>query len=97
MRWRFKGSTPVSIKVLFALMVFNFAGQLATAYAVPHWAALQSDAAHSYLIHLRGSPAYFVQPWLGAYFDYGFWLHFVLLGLAFLMAWIHRDELERIG
>jgi hypothetical protein len=97
MRWQFKGKTPLSIKILFGLMIVNLAGQLGVAYAIPHWAPLQPDAVHSYLIHLRGSPAYFVHPWLGAYFEYGFWSHFVLLGLAFFIAWIHRGELERIS
>lgn len=95
MRWQFKGETPLSIKILFALMIVNLAGQLGAAYAIPRWAPLQPDAVYSCPIHLRGSPAYFVQPWLGAYFEYGFWSHFVLLGLAFVEAWIHRDELER--
>lgn len=97
MRWQFKGKTPLSIKILLGLMIVNLAGQLGLAYAIPHWAPLQPDDMHTYLIHFRGSPAYFVQRWLGAYFEYGFWSHFVLLGLAFVVAWIHRDELDRIS
>jgi hypothetical protein len=37
-----------------------------------------------------------VQPWLGAYSDYGLYLGFVLLALFVLLLWVNRDQLERI-
>jgi hypothetical protein len=97
MRWQFKGKAPASFKVLFALLGINFVGQFATSYAIPRWSPIRPDVAHSYLIRFRGGPAYFVQAWLGKYLDYGFWAHFVLLALMFLIAWLHRDELERVS
>jgi hypothetical protein len=91
------GKAPASFKVLLALLGFNFVGQFAAFYAIPRWSPLRPDAAHSYLIRFRGGAVYFVQPWLGKYFFYGFCAHFVLLALAFLIAWLHRDELERVS
>ena len=96
MSWRFKDKTPVSIKVVFALLGVNFLGQLATSFLIPRFSPITADPAHPYLVRFKGYAGYFVHPWLGIYFDYGFWLHFVLLALFFLMLWLHRDQIERI-
>jgi hypothetical protein len=95
-RWQFKGKAPASIKVVFALVSINFLGQLATSYAIPRWSPITPDATHPYPVHFKGAAGYFVQPWLGRYFEYGFWVHFALLALFFLMVWFHRDKIERI-
>jgi hypothetical protein len=50
-----------------------------------------------YLIRFRGGAVYFVQPWLGKYFSYGFAAHFVLLAFMFVILWLHRDEVERVS
>jgi len=97
MRWQFKGETPVSIKVLFPLFIANLVFQLAAAFLIPRWSPIRPDGAHSYAIRFSGGAVYFVQPWLGTYFDYGFWAHFALLALIFIIMWFHRDELERVG
>jgi hypothetical protein len=97
MRWQFKGDAPVSFKVLFALLAVNFLLQFGASFAIPRWSPMRPDAAHSYAIRFKGGAVYFVQPWLGKYFDYGFWAGFVFLALIFLIMWLHRDELERVG
>ena len=96
MRWQFKGEAPVSFTVLATLFCINFAGQFAAFFAIPRWLPLRPDAAHSYAIRFKGGAVYFVQPWLGKYFYYGFVAHFVLLALMFLIMWLHRDEVERV-
>jgi hypothetical protein len=96
MRWQFKEKEPASLKVLFALLGINFVGQFAAFYAILRWSPIRPDAAHSYPIRFKGGAVYFVQPWLGKYCDYGFWAHFVLLALMFLIFWFHRDEIERV-
>jgi len=96
MRWQFTGKAPTSFKVLFGLLGINFLGQQAAFYAIRRWSPAHQDAAHSYFIRFKGGSVYFVQPWLGKYFDYGFWAHFVLLALLFLIFWLHRDEVERV-
>ncbi len=95
-RWQFKGKAPASIKAVFAVVSINFLGLAATSYAIPRWSPITSDATHSYPVHFKGSAGYFVEPWLGRYFEYGFWAHFALLALFFLMLWFHRDKIERI-
>lgn len=97
MRWQFKGKAPVSFKVLFALLGVNFLGQFGTSWAIPRRSPTMPDFAHSYPIRFRGGAVYFVQPWLGKYFYYGFASHFVLLALMVLIMWLHRDEIERVG
>jgi FtsH-binding integral membrane protein len=96
MSWRFKGNTPLSIKVVFALVAVNFLGQLAASFVIPRISPITADAAHSYFVRFKGAAGYYVTPWLGMYFDYGFWTHFVLLAAFFLMVWVHRDQIERI-
>jgi hypothetical protein len=96
-RWQFKGEAPASFKVVFTLFGINLLGQFAAFYAIPRWSPIRPDAAHSYLIRFKGGAVYFAQPWLGKYLFYGFCGDFVLLALGVLIAWLHRDELERIS
>ena len=76
--------------------MLNILLQIATAYWIARSAPIQADLVHSYRIRVRGGPTYFVQPWLGAYSDYGLYLGFVLLALFALWLWVNRDQLERI-
>jgi hypothetical protein len=93
---QFKGKTPAWAYVLIPLFVTHSFLQIVAAYWIPHWAPVQPDPAHFYRIQFRGGPTYFVQPWLGAYFDYGFYVGFVLLGIFLLLLWLNRDKIERI-
>ncbi|MGC2474764.1 MAG: hypothetical protein WA485_10545 [Candidatus Sulfotelmatobacter sp.] len=95
MSFRFKSKAPVLIKVVFALLCVNALGQLATSFAIPRWSPIAPDAAHPYMVHFKGLAGYFVQPWLGMYFDYGYWTHLILLALFFVTLWVYRDQIER--
>ena len=95
-KWQFKGKTPGWAKVLAGLLVMNILLQIATAYWIARSAPIQADLVHSYRIRVHGGPTYFVQPWLGAYSDYGLYLGFVLLALFAVLLWVNRDQLERI-
>lgn len=98
MRWQFKGKIPGWAYTLTVLLLVHLVLQIVAAYWIPSWAPVQADSAHSYPIRFRGAgPTFFVQPWLGRYFDYGFYFGFVLLGLFLLLLWLNRDALERIG
>lgn len=97
MKWQFKGKTPGWAKILAGLLMLNIFLQVATTYWIPRWAPVQIDPAHSYPIRFRGGPTYFVQPWLGAYSDYGIYAGFVLLAVFALLLWLNRDQLERIS
>jgi hypothetical protein len=96
MRLQFKGKTPVPIIAVFALLGVNLLGQMATSYLIPKWSPITADAAHPYFVHYSRFAGYYVDPWLGRYFVYGFWTHFVLLALFFLLLWIYRSQIERI-
>jgi hypothetical protein len=73
-------------------LLVDFAGF----YALRWWSSRQPDSVHSYPIRCRGGVVYFLQPWLGRHLECGFWAHFVLLALRFLILWLHRDGMERI-
>lgn len=96
MRFQFKGKTPAWALILTGLLLINIITQIVAAYWIPHWAPIQPDLTHSYQIRFRGGPSYFVQPWLGAYFDYGFYAGLALVGLFGLLLWLNRDKIERI-
>jgi len=93
---QFKGKTPAWARILTGLLVINIFLQLAAAWWIPHWAAIQPDLTHAYKVQFRGGPAYFVQSWLGALYDYGFYAGFALVGAFLLLLWLDRDKVERI-
>jgi hypothetical protein len=95
-RLQFKGKTPAWAYVLAVLFMIDIFLQIASTYWIPHWAPVHADPAHVYPIHFRGGPTYFVQPWLGAYFNYGFYAGFVLIGLFLLLLLLNRGKVERI-
>ena len=95
MRFRFKDQTPAWAPILTGLFLMNICVQIVAAYWIPHWAPIQPDLTHSYRIQFRGGPAYFVQPWLGALSDYGFYIGFILVGAFLLLLWLNRDKVER--
>lgn len=97
MKWQFKDRTPAWAWILAVLLMLNIALQVAAAYGVPRWAPIHPDPIHSYAIHYQGGPTYFVQPWLGVYFDYGFEAAFGLLALFILLLFLNRDKLERVS
>ncbi|HEY6338585.1 MAG TPA: hypothetical protein VIW68_08850 [Candidatus Sulfotelmatobacter sp.] len=96
MRWQFKGKAPLPFKVVFALFGINLVALIGTVYAVPRWWPSRPDPAHWYAIRFKGGAVFFVQPWLGKYFAYGFWGGFGLLAFMFLIMWLHRDDVERV-
>ena len=96
MKLQFKGKTPGWAKILAGVLMLHILMQIATAYWIPRWTPIQPDTMHSYPIRFRGGPTYFVQPWLGAYSDYGLYAGFVLLAVFALLLWLNRDQLERI-
>jgi hypothetical protein len=82
---------------MFVVLMCDVVAQLGTGFAVSHWAPRAPDAVHSYPIRWRGGTVTFVQPWLGKYFEYGFWAVFVLMAMLFLVQWWCRDQVEKIG
>jgi hypothetical protein len=95
-RLRFKGKTPAWAPILTGLFLINICVQVVAAYWIPHWAPIQPDLTHSYRIQFRGGPPYFVQPWLGAFSDYGYYAGFALVVLFLLLLWLNRDKVERL-
>jgi len=76
-------------------MTVNFLVGYALAYAIPRSWPRVPDALHSRAVRFKGGMVYFVQPWLGKYFEDEIWIGFALLGLVFLLMWLHRDEVTR--
>jgi len=93
--WQFKGKTPAWAYFIAIVLLGHIILQLATVYWISSRAPMQPDRTHSYQVRFGGGPAYFVQPWLGAYSDYGLYAGFALLGLFALLLWLNREKLER--
>jgi hypothetical protein len=93
--WDPKGWAAVVSFTTFALMMSNFLVSYALVYAIPRGWPTKADAVHSYSIRFRGGAIYFVQPWLGKYFDNDLWIGFALLGFFCLLMWLHRAEVTR--
>jgi hypothetical protein len=58
---------------------------------------MRADLTHSYRLSIGAGVVYFVQPWLGAYADYGLCAGFALLVLFGVLLWLNRSQLERIS
>jgi hypothetical protein len=95
--WRFKDKTPVWAYVIAALLLGNIVLQIITMFWIPSHAPMRPDVTHAYPIHISGAAVYFVQPWLGAYADYGLYAGFALLALFGLLLWLNRSKLERVS
>ena len=87
------GRPPAAFRVIFALLVVNFA----VSYGLTLWGGEPSpDSVHSYGIRFRGGHWSYFQPALGSYVDH--WsmpLHFVLLAAVFAIAWRHRHGYQQ--
>jgi hypothetical protein len=95
--WQFKGKTPAWARILAVVIVVNLVFQIVASFGIPRWAPLRRDSMHSYPLHFRGGPTYFVQPWIGMYTEYGYYAGFALLALFFLLLWVKRAQLEKTG
>lgn len=93
--WDPKGWAAVVAYTTFSLLMINFLVGYELASAIPRSWPNAPDAVHSYPIRFKGGAVYFVQPWLGKYFENDIWIGFALLGFFFLLMWIHRDEVVR--
>jgi hypothetical protein len=95
-KWQFKGETPLWAKILAGVLFLNILLQVVSSYGIPRWTPIHPDAVHSYAIHYRGGPTFYVQPWIGLYVDYGVYLGFAVLVLFLVLLWINRDQLEQV-
>ena len=97
MRWQFKGKTPVSVMVVMLLFFAVMVVDLAASWSIPEWSPTTPDLGHSIPVRWKGGVTYYTQPWLARLVHDGDWLA-VGLGVAcFVLFWLHRDELERLG
>jgi hypothetical protein len=67
------------------LLFVNLIGSFAADYWLKHYAPRQPSVASPFPINLGPETVAFVPSWLGRYEHWSFWLHFVFLGLLFLM------------
>jgi hypothetical protein len=80
------------MKVVFVLLFANFAGSLGVSLWAEHYAERQPTVTRPFPIHFKGGVDAFVPSWLGNYEHWSFWLHFVFLGLMFLMFWAYAQK-----
>jgi hypothetical protein len=92
-RFATTGRTPKAFVAVFILLFVNFWAS----YGLSAWGWVPApDAVHSYGILYRGGVWRYYRPWVGLYLDRFFWLHFVLLAVAFLIVALQRDSFRRV-
>jgi hypothetical protein len=84
-RFEFSGRTPWPVVFATALLFANLTGSFAVDYWAEHYAPHASSVASPFPITLKRSVVAFVPSWLGRYEHWSFWLHFLFLGLLFLL------------
>ena len=89
----FPDGTPKPLQTLFAVLFTNFPVNFILSMWVERRAPRQPSSAFSYPIHFKGGLVVYVRPAMGQYLEWGFWAHFILLGMIFLMFWYY----ERTG
>jgi len=92
---RFRDKAPLPFKLLIAIVIFNFAVDVALIFSLPHWGKFLPDVRHSYPIAVRGRGLYFVGPWVGKFLSLGLWANFVLILAVVFMVWWYREQLVR--
>lgn len=85
LRFEFPKRTPWPATLVTLLLFVNLIGSFAVDYWLKHHAPRQPSVASSFPINLGPAVVAFVPSWLGRYEHWSFWLHFVFLGLLFLM------------
>ena len=85
LRFEFRNRTPWLIAPVFVLLFANLIGSFGVDYWIQHYASRQPSFARPYPINLKASVVVFVPLWLARYEHWSFWLHFLFLGLLFLL------------
>src|SRR6267154_2365002 len=86
LRFEFSNGTPWPAALMTLLLFVNLIGAFATDYWLKHYAPRHPSVASPFPINLaRPAAVAFVPSWLGRYEHWSFGLHFVFLGLLFLM------------
>ena len=83
--FEFPNGTPRPFKVAIALLFANFVLNFGAGVWTEHYAPRYPRATHLFPVHFQGGLIVFVPSWLGHYLEWGFWGHFILLGMLGLM------------
>ena len=81
----FPNRTPVPAIFVTVLLFANLVGLFAVDQWVKRYAPHQPSLSFPFPVKLKPGVDAFAPSWLGRYEQWGFWLHFVLLGLVFLV------------
>lgn len=84
-RYEFKCGEPWPAITITVLLFANFWGSFAVDVWAEHFAPRQPTVLCQFPMHLKPQVVAFVPGWLGQYEQWSFSLHFVFLGLLFLM------------
>jgi hypothetical protein len=85
LRVEFPNGTPWPAAMAFALLFANLVGSFGVDYWTEHYAPRQPSVVSQFPIKLGPAVVAFVPSWLGRYERWSFSLHFVFLGLFFLL------------
>jgi hypothetical protein len=85
----FPSGIPTMLKVVWGLLITNFVVNFAIGIWASSWAPRQRSSYYSYPIRFKGGIVAFVSPLIGHYLVWGFWSHFLVLGIIALLFWFY--------
>jgi len=89
----FPNGTPALLVTVKVVFVVNFVADFAVGIWASRWAPRQSSSYYSYPIQFKGGIVAYLPSAVGHYLVWGFWSHFLLLGIIGLLFWYY----EKIG
>jgi ABC-type Na+ efflux pump permease subunit len=84
-RLEFSGRTPWPATLVTALLFANLIGSFSLDYWVQHYAPRAPSVGSPFSLRLTPSVVAFVPSWVGRYEQGSLWLHFIFLGLLFVL------------
>jgi hypothetical protein len=89
------GKVPWYWKILFYLSFAQFAVSWILLATISKWARSIPDSTHPVEFRMKFGHLYYLSPRLGWFMNNDLWIFFGLLGILFLILFIHRDRVRR--
>ena len=95
-QWAWIGKPPVYWTVVFWITISEIVVSWVLLVTLPRWAQSVPDASHPSELYMKGGHSYYLAPRLCWFLNNNLWIFFGLLGLFFLIMFVHRDSVERV-
>jgi hypothetical protein len=86
----FPNGTPPLLVTVFVVFMVNFVADFAVGIWASRWAPRQASTYYSYPLRFKGGIIVYLPSPIGHYLVWGFWTHFLLLGIIGLLFWYYQ-------